>query len=456
MLLDGTWNDSDFSETDTNIVRLRDAIAQTLHVSEGTTTNPGDLVSSITFQQKENVVFYERGVGTSAFLDRWIGGAFGEGLTKNIRRAYKFLSFFYNAGDRIFIFGFSRGAYTARSLAGYIHAAGLLKRDECNEDLEAKAWDFYQTPPNDRLPGIWSSLTPHVHPRGEVKIACLGLFDTVGALGIPLSAFRVANRDKYEFHDVELSSITDLNLHALAIDELREPFEAAVWRRSKFKQINTKTEHVWFAGSHADLGGGYTAQESRPKVGFSGLDDITLSWMIKRLKARYADFPIVDFESDEARSNPEEAEQRAKILAEMRARAAIAEQHNPRKGLYYLMPRALRSIANIPVATRRVRFVKSFGEVNVSRDRHATAHREMVHISAIERLGQKVKINGRIKTYAPRNLLAVFQNIRSGLIGASDPPIDVVDWDGNVIASGGERAKQVDSFMADIQNRLKV
>ena len=86
---------------------------------------------------------------------------------------------------------------------------------------ENTAWGFYRTPPNDRLPGVWSSLTPYVHRREAVRIACLGVFDTVGALGIPLSYFRVANRDKYEFHNVELSSITDQNLHALAIDELR-------------------------------------------------------------------------------------------------------------------------------------------------------------------------------------------------------------------------------------------
>ena len=117
------------------------------------------------------------------------GGAFGEGLSRNIRRAYKFLSFHYNEGDQVFIFGFSRGAYTARSLVGYIHSAGLLQRDNCTEILENTAWGFYRTPPNDRLPGVWSSLTPYVHRRDAVRIACLGVFDTVGALGIPPQPF---------------------------------------------------------------------------------------------------------------------------------------------------------------------------------------------------------------------------------------------------------------------------
>ena len=177
---------------------------------------------------------------------------------------YKFLSYYYNEGDQVFIFGFSRGAYTARSLVGYIHSAGLLLRDNCTEILENTAWGFiallqmiaYQ---------VFGPLTPYVHRREAVRIACLGVFDTVGALGIPLSYFRVANRDKYEFHNVELSSITDQNLHALAIDEMREPFEATVWRRSQFKQFNTVTEQVWFPGTHADVGGGYIIQENRSR-----------------------------------------------------------------------------------------------------------------------------------------------------------------------------------------------
>ena len=86
---------------------------------------------------------------------------------------------------------------------------------------------------------------------------------------------------------MELSSITDQNLHALAIDEYREPFEATVWRRSQFKQFNTVTEQVWFPGAHADVGGGYIIQENRHGGSIDTLDDLTLSWMIKRVKARY-------------------------------------------------------------------------------------------------------------------------------------------------------------------------
>jgi uncharacterized protein (DUF2235 family) len=130
LLLDGTWNDSDFGPSDTNIVRIREAIAQTLNArtsrpairSDPASHDGGsgqEKVTPTTTNELQNIVFYERGVGTGAFLDRFFGGALGQGLSDNIRRAYKFLSFHYEDGDEVFVFGFSRGAYTARSLVGY-------------------------------------------------------------------------------------------------------------------------------------------------------------------------------------------------------------------------------------------------------------------------------------------------------------------------------------------------
>ncbi|HET7384917.1 MAG TPA: DUF2235 domain-containing protein, partial [Pseudolabrys sp.] len=237
-------------------------------------------------------MFYERGVGTGPLLDRIKGGSFGDGLAGNIRRAYKFLSYYYEKGDQVFIFGFSRGAYTARSLVGYIAAAGLLTREKCTPELESKPWDYYRTAPNDRTPGIWAELTSSVNDRNELRIDCLGVFDTVGALGVPLPQFYRINRDRYEFHNVELSSITNVNLHAVAIDEHREPFEATIWRKPKFKSFATVTEQVWFAGAHADIGGGYINEEDRLQKHPRALDDLTLDWMFKRLINYFPDFPF--------------------------------------------------------------------------------------------------------------------------------------------------------------------
>jgi uncharacterized protein (DUF2235 family) len=115
--LDGTWNDADVGPFDTNIVRLREIIAHSLDTSSNSTQHetpalgnpPAKLVGGRTFQgQTEHLVFYERGVGTGPFLDRIKGGSFGDGLSGNIRRAYKFLSFFYEQGDEVFVFGLSR------------------------------------------------------------------------------------------------------------------------------------------------------------------------------------------------------------------------------------------------------------------------------------------------------------------------------------------------------------
>jgi len=202
LLLDGTWNDSDFGDSDTNIVRIGDIIARSLDPDQASDPNadeaPAALVRARGFKGNniEHLVFYERGVGTGA-LDRMSGGIVGLGLSGNVRRAYRILSFHYKPGDEVFVFGFSRGAYTARSLVGFIGAVGLLKRDDCTEERERSARQFYRTPPNDRLPGVWTSLTPHVHERATFRIACLALFDTVGALGIPLSHMRLWNRDQY-------------------------------------------------------------------------------------------------------------------------------------------------------------------------------------------------------------------------------------------------------------------
>ena len=211
---------------------------------------------------KEHIVYYERGVGTGAF-DRFRGGAFGEGLTQNIRHAYKFLSFWYEPGDEIFIYGFSRGAYTARSIVGYLGSAGLLRRDNCNEELEALAWRYYRTPPNDRMPADWRRLTDNAHDRAELRVKLLGVFDTVGSLGIPAAIAWRLNRNENGFHDVELSSITDVNLHAVAIDEHRWPFQATLWRQPPFKKSDAKVEQVWFSGAHSDVGGGYIVEEDR-------------------------------------------------------------------------------------------------------------------------------------------------------------------------------------------------
>lgn len=430
LLLDGTWNDADFGDADTNIVRLREAIAQYIGMPRAVAAPTGGSQAA-TFQDRQNIVFYERGVGTGPLLDRWTGGAFGIGLATNVRRAYRFLSFHYDVGDEIFIFGFSRGAYTARSLVGYIEAIGLLKPEHCTEFAEQQAWDYYRVPPNDRMPGIWVSLKDKMHPRDKVRVACLGLFESVGALGIPLSRFKVANREHYEFHSVDLSNITNVNLHALAIDEHREPFEASVWRRSKFVNNTAKTEQVWFSGAHADIGGGYILAKDRREFP-STLDDITLDWMIKRVKEHFPQFPIDLINVPEG------------DVKKLRKRATRAVQHEARRGGYRFLPTAYRTLASSPAKYRSLNIVwTSVGSVSVGYDRHAASYCESVHISAVERLGRLGRLEKGKRRYAPPNLVHIAKKLHSDLMNPQQNGIKIIDWDGKPVSPGSNEAKRL-------------
>jgi hypothetical protein len=216
------------------------------------------------------------------------------------------------------------------------------------------------------MPAVWRRLTDHVHDRDEVRIKLVGVFDTVGSLGVPFSIAWRLNRHEHGFHNVELSSVTDVNLHALAIDEHRWPFEATLWRMPAFKKYDTVAEQVWFSGAHADVGGGYVVEESRdgdkPYA-----DNITLDWMIRRTKHFYPDFP---FDIDRS--------------AEKISDRSLAALHNSRGNVYRAWPFALRSIANCNIGVNRWMY-----QAEVSRDRHARPIGEMVHISAIERLWRR-------------------------------------------------------------------
>ena len=339
LLLDGTWNDIDAGPKDTNIVRMRGLISRHLvrmssHGHSGDGGGGDKKVHGYTKSGKEHIVYYERGVGTGAF-DRFRGGAFGEGLTQNIRHAYKFLSFWYEPGDEIFIYGFSRGAYTARSLVGYLGSAGLLLRDNCNEELEALAWRYYRTPPNDRMPADWRRLTDNAHDRAELRVKLLGVFDTVGSLGIPASIAWRLNRNENGFHDVELSSLTDVNLHAVAIDEHRWPFQATLWRQPPFKKSDTKVEQVWFSGAHSDVGGGYIDEEKR-KRDAPYADNVTLDWMVRRTKRHYPDFPFdldPERESDHGLEQGRTAQFPERRLLCLAVRRSIHRQCQDRGGL---------------------------------------------------------------------------------------------------------------------------
>lgn len=399
LLLDGTWNDADYGTADTNIVRLRERISESMQTQTSAPTSAAAGVQAGQIEGLQNIVFYQRGVGTNV-LDKIRGGAFGAGLNQNVRNAYRFLCANYAPDDRVFIFGFSRGAFTARSLAGLIAAAGILKSECCTPANESRAWYFYRDRPAERFSGIAKQFRNEVHPYAESPITCLGIFDTVGALGAPLRRFSKFNRRLYEFHDVYLSSVSKVNLHALAIDEHRWPFEATLWRQSKFAPLRNKTEQVWFSGCHSDIGGGNVDEHERKDE----LDEISLDWMLKRLnsfKETKDFFPV-----------------KPKTLNT--AEAIKANQTNSRRGIYHFYPFANRCIGG-------VRASEHFRHAVVGYDRHNKPQSERIHRSAIERIGiSDALIDQRPTKYLPENLIDYLK----AYVSKPDVRLPIVDWSG--------------------------
>lgn len=269
---DGTWNRADQARDGkpcpTNVLRAA------YHIAKRDTDDP-------TIPQ---ILFYDQGVGTGNAVDRMSGGAFGHGLKDNIFDAYRFLVANYEEGDDLFFFGFSRGAYTARSLAGMVRNCGILKRTSVSSYLEALAlYQDRESGPEDTR-ALEFKRAHSVTGEKDIPIRFIGVWDTVGSMGIPLRGLRWLTRRKYQFHDVQLSKTVRHACHALAIDERRAPFAPTLWfqkpktraeggheeRETEGGQI---VEQRWFCGVHSDVGGGY---EDR------ALSDLTLEWMLER------------------------------------------------------------------------------------------------------------------------------------------------------------------------------
>jgi uncharacterized protein (DUF2235 family) len=271
LCFDGTWNSP---EDQTNVSRLYAAIADVYGGCQG------------------QLKFYDTGVGTMTG-SRLTGGALGWGLDENILQGYcwlinEFLSFagvpraapeadgeVFDVGPDIFIVGFSRGAYTARSLAGLINRCGVPRKelfagernritskvdDRANTKsrLVQQAWDLYRL----RFPkGTDGRMqAPCVAYRQQhcwnVKVKMLGVWDTVGALGVPALSNRPLARAKYGFYDTSLGRVIEHAYHAVAIDEQREDYQVTLWEAAH--PVGTReVEQRWFPGAHANVGGGY-------------------------------------------------------------------------------------------------------------------------------------------------------------------------------------------------------
>lgn len=252
---------------------------------DGTWNKPGQLhtnvhrISELILDNEKQSVHYFRGVGSgNNILDKLFGGIFGSGLNEKIKEAYKAIVDSYEEGDDIYLFGFSRGAYTARSVAGFIRNCGILKKEHAHNIHDAfcfyKSGNDEDNPDSDKMKNYRKRYS---HPLLNIKF--IGVWDTVGALGVPSPGLSILNNDFLElgFHDLKLSIFVQNAFHALAIDERRKIFNAALWESSKNNGKPgfpaQRIEQVWFPGVHSNIGGGYLKDK---------LCNTTLLWMIDR------------------------------------------------------------------------------------------------------------------------------------------------------------------------------
>jgi uncharacterized protein (DUF2235 family) len=264
---DGTWQ-SLGQPNPTNVSRLARCVAPNSPPAAGNPAMP-------------QVVFYDDGVGVGEGVlndvVRIVGGGLGKGLDAKIAQAYQFLCLNYAPGDRVFIFGFSRGAYTARSLAGLLRKCWILRRDRIGEINNAialyrnravgvndqGALDFKRT--NSQVVATSGGTTGAPDTRGSVRY--VGVWDTVGALGVPRSLpFADEVNDQYRFHDTDLSSFVERARHAVSIDERRNTFQPTLWGNidklnadsggARLTPAQQPYQQSWFPGTHGSVGGG--------------------------------------------------------------------------------------------------------------------------------------------------------------------------------------------------------
>jgi len=244
---DGTW---DKTANQTNVYRLSKALA----------------VSA------EQIGFYDDGVGADGLpIDRLAGGAFGLGLFNKVKEGYTQVAHVYEKDDEIFLFGFSRGAYTARSIAGMIAIGGLPTKNFDNAMVET-AFQAYRE--KEQRAALLAELNKN-YAMYDAKLTMVGVWDTVGSLGIP-AIFGGVSSVLYGFLDTSLHPDVLNACHALAIDERRAEFPPTLWTSQPAAGQNL--EQVWFCGVHSDVGGG----EPPDQTDASALADITFAWMLDK------------------------------------------------------------------------------------------------------------------------------------------------------------------------------
>jgi len=253
-----------------NIVVFSDGTGQ--EGGKGNNTNVYKLFNMIEDRTNMQISFYDRGLGTG--WRKITGNVGGMGISKNIRECYEFIFENYQAGDNIFLFGFSRGATTVRSLSGFIHLFGILPKSR--PELIKQAYKIYKESDETTRKNLANDFISRHHNQW-CKIKFLGVWDTVDALGLPFKKLDFfvdwIPLFRHKYHNLKLSESVEHARHALAIDDERLTFHPKIWDKEiKEHQI---MKQVWFSGMHTDVGGGYKEQE---------LSDIPLTWMVMEAK----------------------------------------------------------------------------------------------------------------------------------------------------------------------------
>jgi uncharacterized protein (DUF2235 family) len=251
---DGTWNTPHgvgAAVNDTNVRKLYCALADS----------------------PEQLRYYDSGVGTDGTpIDHLTGGAMGEGLFQKIQDNYGYLSYVWDPGDDVYLFGFSRGAYTARSLGGMIARFGVPTKNFDNEMVK-KIFTAYRLTDDAQRVATKQALADQ-YGLADVSVKMIGVWDTVGSLGIPGLLFSLFDQKRYGFLDTTLHPCVQKAYHAVSIDERRAQFMPTLWSNADGspRANDAQLTQVWFPGVHCSVGGSDVPSQ---------LSDIAMRWMMK-------------------------------------------------------------------------------------------------------------------------------------------------------------------------------
>jgi len=367
LCLDGTWSNDRAGSILTNVCKLHQVVAPT---DSNGVRQISHYVEGIVSAEGESLQFVRGGIGV--------------GVDDRIQKAYELLVRDYAPGDEIYLIGFSRGAFEARSLGGLITLLGVVKAG--GTFSFDQAWSLYRASENKRDQRLLTELRAAAHY--PVRIKCVGVWDTVGNLGNPFVSGGWVGR-QFAFHDTRLSDSIDVALHALSIDEVRGPFRPTLFLVPKGRSlpIDQHVEQVWFSGTHADIGGGHRE---------TGLSDIALLWMAERLQANTG--LALDLHKLEDMTRPD----------------PLGPQHSVAEGWIFSWSGRLpfirlikQAVAGIPPLRRALVGTWRSGKLA----RGVESAHESIHDSVMERFGERVieLRYGRSHTitYKPRNLAAL-------------------------------------------------